>query len=203
MPFCATLFPLDFTATTILSSNCLVLISDHRFCAEPLNAPRSQFRGLHYKGFALIFFALVLTLNFSPISAIWGEGCVTSMGDMRAESAIPSWSSGFSAKQHGLEPKQIFESRQTSMQREVCKRSYKRALNRATKHGVTWYKGRLYTASQLGAKPHSQQMNVATKNVEPSRSIQRKRLTCFSVELQWLTACSLGLFDDVVGEPIR
>ena len=66
------------------------------------------------------------------------EGFITSMGDERAASSF-TWTSG-AAKVHGVEPRQVFESK-TSTNSSVKKRSYRRAIQRARKHGynlVSW-----------------------------------------------------------------
>ena len=141
-------------------------------------ATRSQFRAVDHQDCA----HLVRTnIRYSPFGApLWGEGCVIAMDDTRAGHSSSPSNLEVPAKPHGLGPHQIFGSHQTGLQREVCKRSYKRALHRAAQHGVTWYKGRLFTASQMGVtlKPSTPMKQV--KNVLPSKSTQRRRLTCFS-----------------------
>ena len=141
-------------------------------------AARSQFRG---PGLTLLFRYLLISICvILGIYLAWGEGCDTSMGVMKAELTTSFRHYSDSAKRHGLGPRKICESIQTDRNRTVCKRSYRRALNRAEKHGVTWYKGQLCTASQLGVTVHPQPALPVTKNVAPPKSTQRRRLTCFS-----------------------
>ena len=141
-------------------------------------ATRSQFRGPG--SFAvfrnLLFFIWILVC----IHLAWGEGCDTSMGVTKAELTQSFRPYSVSAKRHGQGPRKSCESLQTDRKRTVCKRSYRRALNRAATHGVTWYKGQLCTASQLGVEVHPQLVPPVTKNIAPPKSTQRHRLTCFS-----------------------
>lgn len=139
---------------------------------------RSQFRGPG--SFAVFRNLLILFWVLVCIHLAWGEGCDTSMGVMKAELNPTFRPYSVSAKRHGPGPRKICESIQTDRNRTVCKRSYRRALNRAAKHGVTWYKGQLCTASQLGVAVHPQPVPPVTKNVAPPKSTQRSRLTCFS-----------------------
>ena len=105
------------------------------------------------------------------------EGFITSMGDERAASSFALTSRA--AKIHGVEPRQIFESK-TSTNSSVKKRSYRRALQRARKHGYTWYRGKLRSAHQMGVQMDSIPEKRTTTNVEPPKYRQRRRLTCFS-----------------------
>lgn len=141
-------------------------------------ATRSQFRALEHLN---CFRPSLVPIQHSLIFGVplWGEGCVTSMGDTRAGTTITYCTFGLPAKQHGMGPQQILGS-QTGSQREVCKRSYKRALHRAELHGVTWYKGKLLTAKQMGVTMKAPPTLQPSPNVAPPKSIQRKRLTCFS-----------------------
>ena len=102
------------------------------------------------------------------------------MGDVRAETFLPTHAPWLSAKLHGLEPQQIQGSNQTGKQRAVCKRSFLRACNRASIHGHTWYKGRIFTASQLGVTMKVPSIFTPPPNVLPPKPVQRRRLTCFS-----------------------
>ena len=144
-------------------------------------ATRSQFRGLH-KRLCIVYliFTLISLYGHTTSCAIRGEGCAITMDGMGAD-----WNSEYqhsfdSAKNHGPGPKKIYESSQTSMTRKVCKRSYKRAVHRAAQHGVTWYRGKLYTATQLGTTVKPPAINQKIKNVPPSKPTQRQRFTCFS-----------------------
>ena len=176
-----------FSAGGILSfAFCSILIYTNKIFASPLQqedlqkktASRSQFRPSgHQRRALLVFWALFGIYLFGGLMR--SEGFITSMGDERVDVPDKHFDAWPSTKQHGWEPRKIQESHQTGFHRQVCKRSFKRALTRARNHGITWYKGRLYTASQLG----TQQATPAvprSKNVNPPKAIQRRRLTCFS-----------------------
>ena len=166
-----------FATDTRLCTTGTSLLAD-RSC--PLRQPRSrsQLRGLCTFGLLVGF--LIMAWHFSTQSTARGEGYVTTMGDMGADLTNDFSDTWFSAKRHGWEPQKIYESYQTGKNREICKRSYKRALNRASIHGVTWYKGRLYTAHQLGVKFIFQHDVKPPPNVSPPKAVQRRRLTCLS-----------------------
>ena len=141
---------------------------------------RSQVRASRKYTLNLLFL-VVGTLIWTMTSCVMGgEGCDTSMGVVRAEQLFHDMDPWLSAKQHGMEPRQISESYQTSRSRAVCKRSYIRARNRASLHGHTWYRGKLCTASQLGVQIQDPPCIPKSKNVLPPKQIHRRRLTCFS-----------------------
>ena len=144
-------------------------------------AARSQFRGLHkVLRIVQIIFILIFLDGHTTSCAIRGEGCVTTMDGMRADLFSDHRNSLDSAKHHGPGPKKIYESPQTSMKRKVCKRSFKRAVQRAERHGVTWYRGQLHTATQLGTTVKPPAIHQQIKNVRPSKPTLRQRFTCFS-----------------------
>ena len=140
-------------------------------------AARSQFRALDH---LTCHSTTRFSWQISPGAPLRGEGCVTSMGDMRAGIFSSFGNIDDHAKTHGMEPRQISGSYQTDLQREVCKRSFKRARQRASLHGITWYKGRMVTASQLGVTLQSPKTVTPIKNVAPPTAMKRKRLSCFS-----------------------
>ena len=147
----------------------------HRGDHQKQTASRSQFRPSVHIGRVLFFWLL---LEFCQLGGqMRSEGFITSMGDERAASSFALTSGA--AKAHGVEPRQIFESK-TSTNSSVKKRSYRRALQRARKHGYTWYRGKLHSAHQLGVQMESIPEKRATTNVEPPKHRQRRRLTCFS-----------------------
>lgn len=144
-------------------------------------AARSQFRGLHkVLRIVQIIFILIFLDGHTTSCAIRGEGCVITMDGMRADLFSDHRNSLDSAKHHGPGPKKIYESPQTSMKRKVCKRSFKRAVQRAERHGVTWYRGQLHTATQLGTTVKPPAIHQQIKNVRPSKPTLRQRFTCFS-----------------------
>ena len=143
-------------------------------------AARSQVREPRIPLRGRLLFTLILTLLSVCSGEVGGEGYVTSMGDVRAEALHRDFAPRLSAKQHGLEPQQIQESHQTGKQRAVCKRSFLRACNRASIHGHTWYKGKIFTASQLGVNMQAPSVYTSPPNVLPPKPVQRRRLTCFS-----------------------
>ena len=164
-------------------------------------ATRSQFRGLHIRlCIVYLSFVLISLYGHTTFCAIRGEGCAITMDGMGADRNFEHQHSYDSAKFHGPGPKKIYESPQTSMTRKVCKRSYKRAVHRAAQHGVTWYRGKLYTATQLGTtvKPlcnqsEDQECSTVQANTETAFYL-------FFMELQWSPTITLGLSDDVAGE---
>ena len=128
----------------------------------------------------VILLVLCLTSLILHSYEVGGEGYVTSMGDVEAAKQLHDQDPWLAAKIHGLEPRQIHESIQTSKHRAVCKRSFLRARNRASIHGHTWYRGRIFTASQLGVSMKVPHAAMPPKNVLPPKPVQRRRLTCFS-----------------------
>ena len=144
-------------------------------------AARSQFRGLH-KVLRIVqsIFILIFLDGHTTSCAIRGEGCVITMDGMRADLFSDHRNSLDSAEHHGPGPKKIYDSPQTSMKRKVCKRSFKRAVQRAERHGVTWYRGQLHTATQLGTTVKPPAIHQQIKNVRPSKPTLRQRFTCFS-----------------------
>ena len=140
---------------------------------------RSQFRALCISKLLVISLAFNIAYQ-SQICTVRSEGYVISMDDVRAVQDFTKLDTWHTAKQHGLGSRKIFESYQTSKIRAVCKRSYIRARKRASLHGHTWYRGQLFTASQLGVTVSEPSDTPPPKNVPPPKYVQRRRLTCFS-----------------------
>ena len=195
-----------FSAEAVLSfAFCSILIYTNQIFASPLHhrdlqkktASRSQFRPSGHQQRALLVFWTLFGINIFG-GLMRSEGFITSMGDERVDAPDKTFDTWPSTKQHGWEPRKIQESHQTGFHRQVCKRSFKRALTRARIHGITWYKGRLYTASQLGTQQASPAV-PRSKNVNPPKSHSEKTFDMFLMELQWASTNSLGLLDNVAG----
>ena len=139
---------------------------------------RSQVR----RSCCISIFVLCLTVFlFGPYSgAIRGEGSVIIMGDRGGRpSSFP--------KAHDVEPRKIQGSLSTSRQRTVAKRSYRRAARRACLHGFTWYRGRLHSAQALGSRMQPTIDQSVPKNLAPTQSQCRRRMTCFSWNCSGMT----------------
>ena len=73
------------------------------------------------------------------------------------------------------------ELSQTKQKQCIKKRSFRRALKRAETHGFTLYRGRLYTAQQLGTEYKGFSHDAPkTQNVTQNKRLRRQRFTCFS-----------------------
>ena len=124
-------------------TTCFVILISLVTSAGLFSTTRSQVREPRKSLFRVILLcALCLTSRIATDKEVGGEGCVVSMGDVGAVAQLHANDTWLTAKRHGLEPRQIPESTQTSKQRKVCKRSFIRARNRASLHGHTWYRGR-------------------------------------------------------------
>ena len=154
----------------------------HPFCQDTRDktAARSQVREPRTSFRRHLLLTLLLTSLSVCSGEVGGEGYVVSMGDVRAVEQSHANDTWLTAKQHGSEPRQIPESTQTSKQRKVCKRSFIRARHRASLHGHTWYRGKIYTAEQLGVSMKVPVATIPSKNVPPPKTVQRRRMTCFS-----------------------
>lgn len=152
------------------------------FCDLPdrdpkLTASRSQFRAVrNIRGNWFLWSFILIFLTFSA-SALGSEGYAVDMGSVGAEGF--QWRS--SAKAHVEELQAAFEPSQTSTNRCIKKRSFKRAIRRAETHGYTMYKGQIYTAQRLGTQYKGNPIDAPkTPNHQPSSKLKRKRFTCLS-----------------------
>ena len=92
---------------------------------------------------------------------------------------VDSWST---AKKHEQELHMVYEPFHTRHScKQVAKRSFRLACNRAKQHGFTWYRDGLVSASHLGVlyEPHQSSMKLPP-NVPGHKHKLRQRLTCFS-----------------------
>ena len=142
-----------------------------------LTASRSQFRAVPtIRGSWILWIFFLHFLTFSA-RAPWSEGYAVDMGSVGAEGF--RWR--LPAKEHVEELQSAFESLQTSTNRSIKKRSFKRALKRAETHGYTMYKGQMYTAQRLGTEYKGHPTVVPkTQNNTPSSKLKRKRFSCLS-----------------------
>ena len=106
----------------------------------------------------------------------WGEGCVSTMADMRVEAS--------STKPHGEELRLTPESHQPPLHRSsIVKRSYRRALQRINRHGYTWYRGQLLSgpvtpnlSSSLPRPKHSH--NIYCPWIQTQKEVDMLHLEC-------------------------
>ena len=142
-----------------------------------LTASRSQFRAVPtIRGSWILWIFFLHFLTFSA-RAPWSEGYAVDMGSVGAEGF--RWR--LPAKEHVEELQSAFEPFQTSTNRSIKKRSFKRALKRAETHGYTMYKGQMYTAQRLGTEYKGHPTVVPkTQNNTPSSKLKRKRFSCLS-----------------------
>lgn len=136
--------------------------------------------------FVLVFLALYM------IDSKRGEGSVIGMDDRRAEAVVP-------AKQHVVEPRKVFEPNQTQSTKKynrnaVQKRSYRRALQRISRHGYTWYRGQLISGVQQSPTSPVPLPNHAVVNHAPPSSHLRRRLSLFSWNCGGLTQAAWDHF---------
>ena len=142
-------------------------------------AARSQFREVNKPLgprilLVVTVFGLLASLDTTDLRSHWGEGCVRTMAGTRVDDT--------STKLHGEELLLTFGSHQPPVKRSrVVKRSYRRALHRISRHGYTWYRGRILsgpidpsiaTSSPPSFKP--------SHNLPAPGHKRRKRMTCFS-----------------------
>ena len=138
---------------------------------------RSQFRATRtIRGCWVHCFVIGYILTILQ-SVQWSEGCAVDMGSVGADGF--QW--GLSAKAHVEELQFACEHSQTSTNRCIRKRSFKRAIKRAELHGYTHYRGQLYTAERLGTI-YKGSIETAPKicNSIPSSKMKRQRFTCFN-----------------------
>ena len=156
-----------------------------------LTASRSQLRGSRYTGILIALFFLNIMYQFPGSCAIWSEGCVGTMTDTRVD--FNGFLQKKATKTHGMEPQKI-EKSMTSTNSHVKKRSFRRALLRASKHGYTWYKGRLCSAKQLGVTMTPISIQHSTPNVDPPPHRKRRRLACLSWNCSGLSPSDWDMF---------
>ena len=138
---------------------------------------RSQVRELKlsFGIFNILRWFALSSLLFGDLASARGEGFVVGMHNERAEMT-------FSAKIHAEEPHEVFAPYQA--RKNSCgtgKRSFQRAQRRAAKHGYTWWKGKLFTAQQLGTTLEPcENPQFHPPNSVPQRQQVRQRITCLS-----------------------
>ena len=169
----------------------IVHLSHHPICQSltRTTAPRSQVRETCSSRVFLAILALSVTVIYSTNSTFWGEGFVVIMHHERVASL-------HATKIHEQEPQKVYEPYHTSHScRQVAKRSYKRACNRARQHGYTWYRGCLVSARQLGVQTDAMPIDkpLAPNFPEP-RSKCRQRLLCFNWNAGGLSADAWDAF---------
>ena len=145
--------------------------------AQTQTPSRSQFRATrNIRVCWVLCFVIGYILTF-PQSVQWSEGCAVDMGSVGAEGF--RW--GLSAKEHVEELQFACEHVQTSKNRFIRKRSFKRAIKRAEMHGYTHYRGQIFTAERLGTE-YKGTTHVAPKtcNSTPNSKMKRKRFSCFN-----------------------
>ena len=122
-------------------------------------------------------------------------------GDMRGEGSSMGMNAGGiegspSMKNHAEEPIEASGPFTTCRQhRSVAKRSFRRAVRRAATNGFTWYRGRLYSASQMGT--YSSQPTLptpTTSHLNPKRSQHRSRMTVFNWNAGGLSRADWDMF---------
>ena len=159
-----------------------------------LTASRSQFRAVPtIRGSWILWIFFLHFLTFSA-RAPWSEGYAVDMGSVGAEGF--RWR--LPAKEHVEELQSAFESLQTSTNRSIKKRSFKRALKRAETHGYTMYKGQMYTAQRLGTEYKGHPTVVPkTQNNTPSSKLKTQTVLMPQLELQWSLPFGVGLLSTV------
>ena len=144
VPFCPGSCDLNFALTLFLGTGWKFWHSSLSASAGTTHtsATRSQVRAWLHRFLVLHFLVAAILLD---IGALRGEGFSLSMQTGGA-GVTP-------AKLHAEEPPATFGFSTCRSFSSASKRSYRRAVRRATTHGYTWYRGQLCSADQLGAKP--------------------------------------------------
>ena len=168
-------------------------VSGHRTPSQLFTgtrATRSQVRAQgHWSisrlGTICIITAILTSQSFDPVR---GEGSVMDMRDGRAGVKAP-------AKPHVVEPRKVLEPYQTLTsnnfrKNSVQKRSYRRALQRISRHGFTWYRGQLLSGPRTTEQPLETNPKSVSSNHAPSRSLRNRRLSIFSWNCGELTMAS-------------
>ena len=149
------------------------LVGFHQFLATV----RSQFR--RQRSLSVVCSLTLFSIGlFTGVSfSAWGEGSTIAMDGRGVALAT---------KDHGMEPRLVLGP--TCYAKTPRKRSYIRALRRASKFGFTWHKGRLIKgppSDPADMSPHTSSNSVC--NTLPSHNHMRRRLTCFHGTLvDWL-----------------
>ena len=154
-----------------------------------LTTVRSQFR--RQRSISIVCSLTLFSIGLFTVVffSAWGEGSTIAMDGRGVASAT---------KDHGMEPRLVLGP--TCYAKTPRKRSYVRALRRASKFGFTWHKGRLIKGPPAATDEHFNNTSLDSScNTTPSRNHLRKRLTCFSWNssglatakydfvMQWLT----------------
>ena len=89
------------------------------------------------------------------------------------------------AKTHVVEPRKVSEPCQTHFPKNlkrnaVQKRSYRRALQRISAHGYTWYKGKLISGASSYNPASTTPSFPTSANRAPPSSLRKRRLNVFS-----------------------
>ena len=165
-----TIFPLGFLTTSIRHPD--ISASRTRLTST---TSRSQFRGQKY----CLSACIALTLAFGQPSyhcsaSAGGEGFVVGMRNEGTEFA-------YSVKAHAEEPHVVFAPNQATRRSSgTGKRSFLRAQRRASQHGYTWWRGKLFSAKQLGTQTTDiEDTQPSPPNAIPKGRKLRHRLTCF------------------------
>ena len=164
-----TIFPLGFLTTSIRHP--AISASRTRLTST---TTRSQFRGQKYCLSVCIALALALgQFSLHCSASAGGEGFVVGMRNEGTES--------YSVKAHAEEPHVVFAPNQATRRSSgTGKRSFQRAQRRASQHGYTWWRGKLFSAKQLGTQTTGiEDIHPHPPNAIPKGRKLRHRLTCF------------------------
>ena len=166
-------------------------------------ATRSQVRAQGRRrsssgSFALcIVIALLIHYNYDPVR---GEGSVMGMHDGRADAEA-------SAKQHAEGPRKVFEPNQTLTPKNpkrnaVQKRSYRRALQRISKHGYTWYRGQLISGVKQPDASLTSLISSFSCESCPFTFFPKTKLERVFMELRRVDTGHMGPFSTMAHDPI-
>ena len=163
-------------------------------------------------GRTLLWYCTYMSAFKFNINAPWwhpeGSNSAIGVGGVftdHAPASSPSWT-----KQDGFDPPTP-SALHKNRNHQVCrKKPYIRALKRATLHGMTWYRGKYMTATQLGAtaqpwsltEPMTVQASPDTQltgshtspNRRPSGKFRQNRLSFFSWNMGQLSLTKWDLF---------
>ena len=132
-----------------------------RFAKTSCSVTRSQVRA-----WLLILFVVIL----QDSGAMWCEGSGMSMHTRGVSDPL--------TKIHAEEPHAALGQSTRFKTSSASKRSYRRAVQRASTHGFTWYRGQLCSAKQLGAStPSPSQIPDRPHHVTYQQPNRRTRLT--------------------------